>query len=137
MKNTPEYEAWAGMKKRCLNPNFKSYNSYGGRGIKICQTWQNSFEQFYKDMGPRPSFEHSVDRIDNNGDYTPNNCRWATRSEQSRNKSVTRLISFKGKTQCLTDWAKEKGLSKDVLWRRLKAGWSIERALTSPIRTWN
>jgi len=86
MKNTPEYKSWSGLKSRCLQPRNKKYPSYGGRGIKVCERWLNSFENFYADMGPKPSKVHSVGRIDNDGHYEPTNCRWETPKQQSNNR---------------------------------------------------
>lgn len=86
MTGQAEYIAWKAMKARCLNPNHKSYAGYGGRGISICKEWECSFENFFRDMGFRPSELHSVDRIDNDGNYEPSNCRWATKAEQTRNR---------------------------------------------------
>lgn len=134
MRHTAEYRIWRGVKDRCLNPNIKDFPNYGGRGITLCDAWNNSFEEFFNDMGPRPSPAHSIDRIDNNGPYSPQNCRWAVAEVQHSNTRANRHISFQGETKTLTQWARITGIAKDTLHYRLKAGWSIERALTEPIR---
>ena len=107
------------MKKRCYLPSNCEYKRYGARGIKVCALWMD-FDNFYEDMGPKPE-GRSLDRIDNDGDYTPENCRWATLHEQNRNKRNNRFITFNGKTQCLQDWAKELGIRADLMWYRLVA----------------
>lgn len=133
--HTPEYRSWYHMKTRCYNDNSKSYKNYGGRGITVCERWLSSFENFFTDMGQRPSSIHSIERIDNDGNYSPQNCRWATPTEQARNCRNNRFITYKGKTKCLAEWAKYMGMSVSVLRQRLlKLGWTIERALETPVR---
>ena len=130
---TPEYGIWSSIKKRCTNKKFKYYKDYGGRGITLAPAWY-SFARFYADMGARPSKNHTVERRDNNRSYTAENCYWATRKEQGRNKRNNRILSFQGRDLCLTAWAELKGISKDRLWQRLEAGWTVEDALTTPVR---
>lgn len=125
---TPIYHIWENIKYRCNSSKNSAYKDYGGRGIRICERWMK-FENFLEDMKERPSLEHSVDRIDNNGDYEPSNCRWATNKEQSRNTRKNRNFTIDGVTHCVTDWAKEKGLSNFLVFLRLRRGWSIEEAL--------
>ncbi len=133
MRYTPEYNIWRGIKKRSFNPNDKSYNDYGGRGITMCNGWKNSFEQFYTDMGPKPK-GCSIDRIDNNGNYCKENCRWATRSEQNRNKRNNRLIVHKDEVKTIVEWSEIYNISIDALVKRLdELGWSVEDALTTPV----
>lgn len=128
----PEYGVWNAMRQRCSNPKNRAYKNYGGRGIRVCERWLY-FANFIEDVGPRPSKSHSLDRIDNNGDYEPDNVRWATLEEQNLHKRVSRLITYNGKTQPLFMWAKETGLDRLVIHKRLKRGWSIERALTQEV----
>jgi hypothetical protein len=123
------------MKERCYKPNAKEYHCYGGRGIQICDQWRHSFQQFYADMGPRPSLDHSIDRIDNNGNYTPQNCRWTTRYEQMRNMTRNHWLTHPdGRRMVITDWTRLFGCSRNALRLRLNAGWSEARTLTTPIR---
>lgn len=132
-KMLPEYGIWCGIKERCYNPNEKAYKYYGGRGISMSQKWQDSFENFYTDMGPRPSENHSIDRINNDGNYEPSNCRWATDREQAQNQSTTRLMTYNGKTLTMTEWARTLNMSIQTLHSRLCRGWSDEKALSTPI----
>lgn len=121
-----EYLSWNGMKARCYNEKTPSYHRYGGRGISICDRWINSFSNFLKDMGKKPSDNYSIDRIDNDGNYSPENCRWATNKMQVNNSTGARLLTYKNETLCCSDWAKKIGISLTMLLNRLKKGDSIE-----------
>ena len=125
--STPTFRAWSGMRDRCNNPNASSWKRYGGRGIRACERW-NEFANFLSDMGEKP-IGSSLDRIDNDGNYEPGNCRWASVAEQNRNTSRNRRLTWNGKTLCVADWEKKLGAP---IRRRLCLGWSIERALTTP-----
>jgi hypothetical protein len=132
IKYRAEYKVWQQMHARCTNRRYHYYARYGGRGIKVCKRW-NSFANFLADMKRRPSKEHSIERRNNDGNYCPENCYWATRAEQGRNKSNCRLITFQGTTRTLTDWARAIGMATSVLSNRINThGWEIERALTTP-----
>lgn len=115
---TPTYSVWRDMRSRCQRKADTCYRYYGGRGISVCERW-NSFENFLEDMGERPD-GLTIDRIDNNGNYEPDNCRWATRKEQSRHTRQNKMITYQGKSQCLTDWASELSVNKITLAYRLK-----------------
>ena len=115
----PEYSIWLGIKRRCLKVNDVAYKNYGGRGIEVCDRWLNSFENFFKDVGERPSKNHSIDRINNEGHYEPSNCRWATHLEQGRNKRGLRLITIDHQTKCLTEWVEHLGLNQQEVNRDL------------------
>lgn len=128
---TRVYRIWKGMWSRCTNENTKAYISYSPRVPPA--SWK-SFEEFIKDMGQPPSDLHSIERINNNLPYSKANCKWATASEQSRNTKRTLAITFNNKTQCLKDWSKDTGITYSVLRDRLAAGWSVERALRTPVR---
>jgi hypothetical protein len=125
---SPEYKVWGEMMQRCYNPNYKDFSDWGGRGIKVCPRW-HKFENFYKDMGPRPSKNHSLDRIDNDGDYSPENCRWATWKEQTRNKRNNVWIEYKGKKYIQADLVKLVGVSEQTIRNCRKRGESIEHCL--------
>jgi hypothetical protein len=133
--DTNEYFVWTGMLARCLNPSNKSYFRYGGRGIAVCARWRESFENFFADMGERPSQRHTLDRIDNDGPYSPENCRWATHSEQARNRRSTRRLTHQGTTQSVTDWSEQVGIQAGTILARLRKGWAVDRALTAPHRS--
>lgn len=127
---TAEYKAWVAMRRRCEDPGHQSFKDYGARGIAVCERWQ-AFENFIADMGPRPSRLHSLDRHpDNNGNYEPTNCRWATWLQQGRNKRNNRYLTLNGETLTLSEWEQRTGLPKSTLMNRVDAGWSIEETLT-------
>lgn len=130
---TPEYRTWRHMNHRCNNRTSTDYNRYGGRGIKVCERWK-SFENFLSDMGLRPSPQHSIDRIDNDGDYTPENCRWATRNQQNNNKRNNIRLTLNGVTMSVAEASPILGIRASTLWARLSYGWSEERATKEPVR---
>lgn len=129
--NTHIYMVWSAMRQRTTNPASKDWPLYGGRGIKVCERWLNSFESFVEDMGPRPR-GGMIDRIDNDGPYSPDNCRWAQPQAQMRNRRSTRLIEHDGQRRSLAEWSEVTGLSEKTIKSRLRIGWSIERTLTEP-----
>lgn len=129
------YMSWACMIQRCTNPNLKCYVDYGARGITVHDSWRD-FGVFLSDMGEKPAGT-SIDRIDNDGNYEPGNCRWATRKEQNRNRRRGRVIEYQGTKLLLCEWAEKVGLSQSILGARLRNGWPVERALTAPIRKLN
>jgi hypothetical protein len=131
---TSIYTCWQHMIQRCYNPNNKGYKNYGGRGIKVCERW-HKFENFFADMGDMPNGMF-LDRKDNNGDYTPENCRWATRKEQQNNTRRNVWKDLNGEKRTLTQWAEHLGINVNTLRSRLKQlNWSIERLFTTPVRS--
>lgn len=130
MSESPEFRIWLHLKDRCLNKNDKQYKNYGGRGIKVCKEWLNSFEVFYADMGKRPSKKHSIDRRNNDGNYCPENCWWVLPKVQSRNTRRNRMLTYKGETLCMIEWAERLNINYKNLWNRLNKGWNIEKAFT-------
>jgi hypothetical protein len=134
--STPEYRSWVGMRGRCYNKNDTSYYNYGGRGITVCDEWLASFDKFYADMGSKPigGSRYSLERIDTNKMYTPENCRWATYTEQANNRRDNINLTYKDRTQTLAQWADELGLNRGTLWGRLNRDWSVERSLSTPAR---
>lgn len=137
---TREWWTWIHMQQRCENPNSRRYERYGGRGIKICKRWRDSFENFLSDMGQRPSPLHTIERIDNDGDYEPKNCKWATKQEQNHNTSQTRFVQYKGKRLSLTQAVQHttSGITRGGAFSRLRRGWTVEQALDTPVdkTTW-
>jgi hypothetical protein len=132
--NPSEYQSWRHMIARCENSNHDNFKNYGGRGIGVCERWRKSFSLFLLDMGLRPSRLHSIERDDVNGDYEPGNCRWATTREQSRNRRDTVFIEWGGDRRKLVEVCEEFGVSRSVVGSRLRIGWSVDRALTAPVR---
>lgn len=123
-----EYAAWQSMKARCYNPNFDQYYDYGGRGITVCERWLNSFENFFADMGKRPSPKHSLDRFpDTNGNYGPSNCRWATKKEQNSNTRANHFLEYKGRRMIITDWATELGIHLSSIHYYFKRNWEFDK----------
>ncbi len=134
MTGSPEWVVWKGMIERCTDPNARSYPRYGGKGVKVCQEWLDSFEAFYEHVGKRPSLAHTLDRIENSKGYEPGNVRWATRHTQSRNTSRNVRLNYQGRVQVLEDWAKELGIPKMTIWNRIfRLGWTTEKALSKPV----
>jgi len=141
MTGTRFYKIWKGIKDRCLNKKSDAYNDYGGRGIKICDRWANSFENFKKDLYENYLLHEKengtkntmIERIDNNGNYEPENIKWATRSEQNNNTRQNRRLLFNGSNKTITEWSKIKKIGRLTLSRRLGLGWTTEEALTVPV----
>lgn len=130
----PEYQAWKGMIKRCYNVNQKDYPNYGGRGIKVDEKFK-VFEGFFAVLGKKPTKGHSLERINVNGDYAPDNCKWATSVEQSLNRRNNHKITYNGKTLTLTEWAIKMGLTPQALFSRVNTyKWSLDRALNQPLK---
>ncbi len=134
LRHSLEYPVWVHMKQRCRDKHIPEFPDYGGRGITVCGRWLHSFENFLADMGPRPSLSHSIDRIDNDGPYSPDNCRWATLKEQNRNKRTNHLLEFNGQIRNISEWAEIVQIPAGSIARRIKNGWSVMRALTAPRR---
>lgn len=131
MSGTPEHVVWAQMRERCRNPNSPSWENYGGRGISVCDRWQE-FANFFADMGQRPSPKHSLERLDVNRGYEIGNCVWATKKTQARNTRRNHYITFNGETRCVAEWSELTGIGGPTIRFRLKEGWTVERALTTP-----
>lgn len=129
------YRVWGSMKTRCYNKNFMYYYNYGGRGIKVCDEWKNDFYKFYN-WAIKNGYQDNltIDRINNDGDYEPSNCRWTTRAEQNNNMRKNIIIDYNGEEKTISQWATEFNLTRTALYYRIKRGWDIEKALTTPLK---
>ena len=125
------YQRWRTMLKRCYNPNAHGYSSYGGRGITVCDEWRRSYVAFLNDVGLPPTKNHTLDRIDNDGNYEPSNVRWATRKEQANNTRQVLQIEHKGEIMSLTMWCERLGINRSTAYSRLKSGYPIEYVLSA------
>lgn len=137
----PEYVTWAAILSRCRNPNSYKYKDYGGRGIKVCSRWENGdgirtgFQCFLSDIGQKPSPKHSVDRINNDGDYEPSNCKWSTNKRQANNRRSNRKLTYQGESMSMMDLADKYRMSYFVLRNRISRGWPVDKAITMPLGT--
>ena len=128
------YTIWSMMRQRCYNPKATGYQYYGARGITVCERWRNSFEDFSADMGEPPTKSHTLDRRENDMGYSPENCRWATVTEQSSNRR-SKMVEFKGETRSISQWAARLRMKTKILHSRLERyHWTVERAFTAPVR---
>lgn len=135
MSRSKEYAIWCDMRRRCNEPHREDYKYYGGRGIKVCEQWANNFSTFLNDMGRCPE-GHTLERKDNNDDYKPSNCKWASRAEQTINRRVQKneiVLTFNGRTLTLNQWAKQLDIKPTTLHKRLQYGWPTDRILSRPI----
>lgn len=131
-RRAPEYDAWSNIIQRCTNPAHPNFKHYGGRGVSVCDRWR-SYDDFLADVGLRPSPRHTIERADNERGYEPGNARWATWAEQARNRRTSRLLTAQGVTMNIADWAARLGVCTSVLIYRIdRAGWSVERAVSTP-----
>ena len=129
----PLYNTWQAVMRRCYRPSARGFDRYGGRGITVCERWY-SLPNFIADMGPKPTPEHTVDRIDSKGNYEPSNCRWASPIEQGRNKQNNRILEINGVRRCIAEWSEISGIGPNTVKCRLDRGWSDERAVFEPSR---
>lgn len=128
-KKIPEYAAWENMKRRCYYPKHNRFDHYGGRGIIVCERWKYSFVNFLSDMGMRPSPKHSLDRIDVNKNYEPQNCKWSTAVEQANNKTTTRYLTINEQTKSITEWANIYKIKPLIVLKRIGRGWPLDERL--------
>lgn len=133
LSRTPTYKSWRAMLGRCYDPGNASFEAYSAKGIYVCDRWRSSFENFVEDMGMRPSKSHSIDRIDNDGIYSKENCRWATGFEQQANRAISITLTVNGETKPMAEWARIAGMQYQTLKARLRQGWAPEVAVTRPL----
>jgi hypothetical protein len=133
----PLYQTWSNMKARCYNPKAANFKYYGGRGIAVCDRWKKSFENFVSDIGPKPSPKYSLDRIDNDKGYSPENCRWATHVEQCNKRTSKTMLTYNGEELPLRTWADKQKINAMTLLSRINMGWSTEEALETPVQERN
>lgn len=134
-RKTKEYWIWASIKSRCYGKNQKTFSDYGGRGITVCDRWRDSYPNFLADMGRAPSPKHSIDRINNNGNYEPGNCRWATKIQQANNTRVNRMIEYRGQIKTLSEWCRELNINRGTVESRLdRQKWTVPQAFETPTR---
>lgn len=131
---TPLYHVWRSVKLRCRTPSFTGFKNYGGRGIDVCDRWFESFESFLEDMGEPPTPKHQLDRIDNDGNYEPENCRWVLPAVQQNNRRNNRILEHNGQRKTLTQWAVCLGVGVSTLHWRWSAGWPADKILSVPVR---
>lgn len=132
-KLSAEWQAWNHMLQRCYNPNDRFYTDYGERGIGVCERWRHSFDNFIADMGDKPHKNYSLDRIDGNANYSPQNCRWADPQTQAQNRRSVIWVEHNGERRCIADWCRVTGLKKTTLEARYHKGWTGAR-LFAPVR---
>jgi hypothetical protein len=126
----PLYMLWCTIKNRCYNAKDRSYLNYGAKGITMSDSWKNSYNNFFRDMGEKPTPKHTIDRIDGLKGYSKENCRWATQKQQQRNRLNNKKLSHEGEELCLEEWAEKLGINHSTILGRLKRGWPLEKALT-------
>ncbi|MDD5199269.1 MAG: hypothetical protein PHC88_05645 [Terrimicrobiaceae bacterium] len=135
MRDTPEYDVWSNMKRRCANHSTATHAAhYAGRGITVCARWLESFENFIEDMGRRPTDQHSLERLNNDGNYEKDNCAWTTMKVQCRNRRSNHRLTYNGETLSIAEWSERIGFTRSTIFDRLKRGWSVEKILTTPQR---
>ena len=134
MQFKSEYQSWMNMRERCNNPNNEKYPIYGARGITVCERW-NEFKNFMLDMGRKPDPKFTIEREDVNGNYESKNCKWISRKDQGRNRRNSVFVTYNGKRMLLIDLVEELGLSRNIVYQRLKLGWTLAQAIALPLHT--